>query len=138
MNPRNGLSHCDHSGCQVWRNPLRWNHVPKLGVVVDPDQVAVLTLPGAVVEQVGHHEAQLHVAGRVRHPLERLEIGVPAVGHARRGAALVVSVLVPGEKVDPEKRRAELTEVGDVALDVFLGSVAGGVHPLQGARRPSK
>ena len=29
VNPRNGLFHCDHSGCQVSRPPLKVNHVPK-------------------------------------------------------------------------------------------------------------
>ena len=37
-------------------------------VVVDANQVAVLAFAGPMVEQVGHHEAQLHVARRLAHP----------------------------------------------------------------------
>ena len=101
------------------------------GVVVDPDQIAVDALTRAVVEQVGHHETELHVAGRVGHPFERLEIRVAAVRRAHRAFALVEPVLVPSQEIDTEKRRAQIAEVGDVTLDVFLGAVAGGIDPLQ-------
>jgi hypothetical protein len=44
---------------------------------------------------------------------------------------LVVAGLVEGEEVHAQKDGAQGSEVVDVTLDVFLGTVLRGVHPLQ-------
>ena len=81
------------------------------GIVVDPDQVAVLAFGRPVVEQVGQDEAELHVARRLAHPLERPQVAVAAVVDAHGAVVLVEPGLVVGEEVDPEEHRSEFAEV---------------------------
>ena len=61
VNPIKGLFHCDHLGCQVSRPPLKVEPSAEANVVVDPDQVAVVSFGRPMVEQVGHDEAELYV-----------------------------------------------------------------------------
>ena len=127
----NGLFHCDHSGCQVSRPPLKVNHVPKLASLSIRIRSPNCAFRRPVVEQVGQDEAELHVPRRLADPLQRPQVGVAAVVDAHGAVVLVEAGLVVGEEVDAEEHRAQLAEVRHVALDVLLGSVAGGVHPLQ-------
>jgi len=70
------------------------------GVVVDPDQVAVLAFRRPMVEQVRQDKAELHVPRGLTHPLERPYVAVTAVVDAHSAVVLVESGLVVGEEVD--------------------------------------
>ena len=130
VNPRNGLFHWDHSGCQVWRPPLRLNQVPKLTSLSIRTRSPYWRSPDPWSNRLGitRLSCMSPAASRIH---QRLQIGVSAVGHPHRALALVEPDLVPGQEVDPEEHGTELAEVRDVALHVLLGPVAGGVHPLQ-------
>ena len=102
------------------------------GVVVDADQVAVESLGRRVVEEVRHHQAELHVGPRaLTHPLQGPHVALPTVAGADGALVLVVADLVPPEEVDPQEDGPEVSEVLDVAPHVLLGPVPAGVDPLE-------